>query len=326
MEYNNKVLIIDPVHEKLLSYLQEYYEITVKHPISRGTLLGDIADYGTLILRSGAQIDTEVLENARQLHTIIRAGTGTDNIDLGEIKDRGINFYNTPGTSSRAVAELSFGMMHCLYRHILSANNEIKKNIWNKKSLLGFELSHKKIGLVGFGSIGREIADIARGYHMDIHCTVSHYTPERAAQLRSEMITLHACKNTMFRQCDIIVVCCPYTDATHDLIDAATLADLSPHAILVNVARGGVVNEADLYNALEIRKFFGAASDVFVHERQPSPLFNLNNFIGTPHIGAMSLESQQKIADLIIHYLQTQHDSNSARITTRTSLNATTHS
>ncbi|WP_051937021.1 hydroxyacid dehydrogenase [Erwinia sp. 9145] len=321
MDYNQKILIVDPIHQKLLSYLKKNYDVTVKHPVSREELLNSIADYGMLILRSGAKVDKALLDKGKALHTIIRAGTGTDNIDLAAVSDRGIGFYNTPSTNSRAVAELSFGMMHCLYRHITRASNEIRNNIWDKKSLLGFELSHKKIGLVGFGSIAKEIADIARGYHMDIHCTVSNYTPARASQLHERNITLHADIKAMFKACDIVVVCCPYTEATHGLINAQALACLNPHAILVNVARGGVINEADLYDALKEKQIWGAASDVFVNERQPSPLFDMNNFIGTPHIGAMSHESQQKIADLIIQYLQKQsHNSSTGeRVTPRLS-------
>ncbi|CCG88051.1 NAD(P)-dependent oxidoreductase [Erwinia piriflorinigrans] len=309
MEYNSKVLVVDSIHEKLLRFLNKNYEVTIEHPVTREKLQNIIKDYDVLVLRSGAQVDKKLLEQGSRLHTIIRAGTGTDNIDLKAVSERGINFYNTPSTNSRAVAELSFGLMHCLSRHIRRASNEIEKNIWNKKSLLGFELTQKKLGLVGFGSIGKEIADIAKGYRMDIHCTVSQYSTERAAQLAKEKITLHVDLHNMLRLCDIVVICCPYTEQTQQLIDAAALSCLSTGSILVNVARGGVIDEEQLWLALKEKRLYAAASDVFINERAPSPLFSLANFIGTPHIGAMSNESQQKIADLIIHYLQEQEKS-----------------
>ncbi|MDE9447136.1 hypothetical protein KKJ17_16640 [Xenorhabdus bovienii] len=314
MESKDKLLIVDPVHEKLLSFLKRNYDVTVKHPISREELISQIGQYDILVLRSGAQVDMELLNKAKKIHTIIRAGTGTDNIDLEKVNEKGIIFYNTPSTNARAVAELSFSMMHCLYRHIFRAGNEIRENIWDKKSLLGFELSYKKLGLVGFGSIGKEIADIASGYHMDVHCTVSEYSCDRVKKLSNQNITLHSNLSTMFSHCDIIVVCCPYNQYTRDLIGAEELSHLGQRAVLINVARGGVVNEIDLYNVLKERFFFGAASDVFEHERQPSPLFTLNNFIGTPHIGAMSHESQEKIADLIIDYLERQLSGNGSEI------------
>ncbi|MBW1213773.1 NAD(P)-dependent oxidoreductase [Pantoea allii] len=310
MESKEKVLIVDPVHKHLLSFLEENYDVTVKHPVTQEKLISVIDRYDMLVLRSGAKVDSFLLEKATNVHTIIRAGTGTDNIDLEKVHEKNIHFYNTPSTNARAVAELSFGMMHCLYRHILRAGNEIRDNIWDKKSLLGYELSNKKLGLVGFGSIGKEIADISAGYHMSIHCTVSDYSSERATELSSRNITLHSELNSLLAHCDIIVVCCPYNQQTRNLIDARELSLLGKQAVLINVARGGVVNESALYNALSENTFLGAASDVFEHERKPSPLFTLNNFIGTPHIGAMSHESQEKIAELIIDYLQHQQSSN----------------
>ena len=314
MEYKDKVLIVDPVHKHLLSFLEEKYDVTVKHPVTQETLNSLIDQYDMLVLRSGAKVDSLLLEKATSLHTIIRAGTGTDNIDLEKVHENKIRFYNTPSTNARAVAELSFGMMHCLYRHILRAGNEIRDNIWDKKSFLGYELSHKKLGLVGFGSIGKEIADISAGYHMNVHCTVSDYSSERATALSSQNITLHSELSSLLQHCDIVVVCCPYNQHTRNLIDARELSLLGKHAVLINVARGGVVNETALYNALNENTFLGAASDVFEHERKPSPLFTLNNFIGTPHIGAMSHESQEKIAELIIDFLQQQTESNAKNL------------
>lgn len=310
MESKDKVLIVDPVHKHLLSFLEENYDVTLKHPVTQEELISVIDQYDILVLRSGAKVDSLLLEKATKLHTIIRAGTGTDNIDLKKVDEKNIHFYNTPSTNARAVAELCFGMMHCLYRHILRAGNEIRDNIWDKKSFLGYELSNKKLGLIGFGSIGKEIADISSGYHMNVHCIVSDYSSERATELGSRNITLHSELGSLLAHCDIIVVCCPYNQQTRNLIDARELSLLSKYAVLINVARGGVVNESALYNALNENKFLGAASDVFEHERKPSPLFTLNNFIGTPHIGAMSHESQEKIAELIIDYFQQHPNSN----------------
>ncbi|AHG40797.1 2-hydroxyacid dehydrogenase [Pseudomonas syringae CC1557] len=304
MDSKRDVLIVDPIHIHLKDYLYSRHNVTVKSPISRKELLDCIEDFDLLVLRSGAQVDSELLERGTRLTTIVRAGTGTDNIDLEAVQQKGIDFYNTPSTNSRSVAELSFGLMHCLYRHIKKASVEIEGNLWNKKAFQGFELSGKTLGLVGFGSIGQQIANIARGYGMNIHSKVQHYSQERASALQLHSIFLHEELDTLLAASDIVVVCCPYEERTKNLLARHNLPLLKPSSILINVARGGVVSEEDLYEALATKQLYAAASDVFVNERQPSPLFTLDNFIGTPHIGAMTHESQKKIADLIIDFLE----------------------
>ncbi|EKG37729.1 MULTISPECIES: NAD(P)-dependent oxidoreductase [Pseudomonas] len=298
------VLIVDPIHSHLKAYLNSHHNVTVKSPISRKELLECIEDVDLLVLRSGAQVDRELLERGKRLSTIVRAGTGTDNIDLNAVQQRGIDFYNTPSTNARSVAELSFGLMHCLYRHIKRASVEIEKNLWNKKAFQGFELSDKTLGLVGFGSIGQNIASIAKGYGMSVHCKAQYYSQERASALQLHSIFLHEELDTLLSASDIVVVCCPYGEQTKNLIARHNLPRLKSSSILINVARGGVVCEEDLYHTLASRQLYAAASDVFVNERQPSPLFTLDNFVGTPHIGAMTHESQKKIAELIIDYLE----------------------
>ncbi|MDC9583234.1 NAD(P)-dependent oxidoreductase [Xenorhabdus sp. PR6a] len=299
-----KILIVDPIHIKLKNYMERNFTITVKHPITQQELINCIKKYDILVLRSGAQVNNQFLEQAKHLRAIIRAGTGIDNIDLQALSKTDILFYNTPSTNSRAVAELSFSLMHCLFRHIKRASTEIESNIWNKKLLMGFELKNKNLGLIGFGSIGQEIARIAKGYDMQVSCTVSHYTAERAADMKKKDITLFDDLNVLMAFNDILVVCCPYTESTKNLLNKNNLCHLQPTSILINVARGGVVSEQDLYQSLANRDIYGAASDVFEYERQFSPLFTLDNFIGTPHIGAMTNESQEKIADLIIRFLE----------------------
>ncbi|MCC8366290.1 hypothetical protein J8V57_08320 [Xenorhabdus sp. PB61.4] len=299
-----RILVVDPIHIKLRNYIEENFTVTVKHPITQQELIQCINKYDILILRSGAQVDSELLSHGKNLRAIIRAGTGTDNIDLQALYNAKILFYNTPNTNSRAVAELSIGLMHCLFRHIKRASNEIETNIWNKKSLMGFELTNKKLGLIGFGSIGQEIANIAKGYNMLVSCTVAHYSTKRAADMNTKNITLFNHLEELMAFNDILVVCCPYTNSTKNLINKDNLCYLNPTSILINVARGGVVSEQDLYHSLINKNIYGAASDVFEHERKISPLFTLNNFIGTPHIGAMTNESQEKIADLIIQFLK----------------------
>ncbi len=196
--------------------------------------------------------------------------------------------------------------MHCLSRHIKRASKEIEANLWNKKALLGFELTDKKLGLVGFGSIGKEIARIAKGYSMQVHCIVANYSPSRAVALHEDGIILVESLEKLMALSDILVVCCPYTQATHNLIGHHNLGLLKPTSILINVARGKVVSEYDLNQALIDQVIYGAASDVFENEGEFSPLFTLANFVGTPHIGAMTNESQEKIADLIIRFLENE--------------------
>lgn len=284
--------------------MEKNFIVTIKHPITQQELIDCIKKYDVLILRSGAQVSSKFIEQAKHLRAIIRAGTGVDNIDLQSLRETDILFYNTPSTNSRAVAELSFGLIHCLFRHIKHASTEIEANIWNKKLLMGFELTNKSLGLIGFGSIGQEIARIAKGYDMQVSCTVSHYTAERAADLKTKGITLFDNLDVLMAFNDILVVCCPYIESTKNLLNKNNLCYLQPTSILINVARGGVVSEQDLYRSLVNGDIYGAASDVFEREGQFSPLFTLDNFIGTPHIGAMTNESQEKISDLIIQFLE----------------------
>ncbi|WP_340622082.1 NAD(P)-dependent oxidoreductase [Xenorhabdus siamensis] len=181
---------------------------------------------------------------------------------------------------------------------------EIESNIWNKKNFQGIELHEKTIGLVGFGSIGKEIARIAKGYNMSIYCIVSNYSQKRASELLEENVTLLKELYDLITLSDILVICCPYNDSTKNLINLDNMKNMHSNSILINIARGGIVVEEDLYQLLLDAKIYGAASDVFRQERKFSPLFSLNNFIGTPHIGAMTNESQEKIANLIIELLE----------------------
>ncbi|WP_054477834.1 NAD(P)-dependent oxidoreductase [Photorhabdus heterorhabditis] len=303
-----KILIVDPIHIKLKNYLVKNFIVTIKQPITQKKLMECIVDYDILVLRSGAKVDSSLLDRAINLKIIIRAGTGTDNIDITTIREKEVIFYNTPNTNSRSVAEMSFGFMHCLYRHIKRASVEIESNMWNKKSFQGLELSEKNLGLIGFGSIGKEIACIAKGYNMNVSCIVSNYSQERASSLLKKNVTLLEKLDDLITLSDILVICCPYNESTKDLMNLENMKNMHPDSILINIARGGIVVEEDLYQMLLNKKIYGAASDVFRQERNLSPLFSLNNFIGTPHIGAMTNESQEKIADLIISFLEKERN------------------
>ncbi len=296
-----KVLICDPTSAKAIEAMREMgVEVTVRDDITLDELAEVIADYDAIVVRSRTKVRKPLIDKALPgLKAIIRGGVGLDNIDVDYARSKGIKVFNTPKASSNAVAELVTGLMFALARHIPRADASMKAGKWEKKKLKGTELAGKTLGIIGYGRIGRTLASKARALGM----RVIAYDP----YVESEIIVP---LDTLLREADYISLHIPHIPATHHLINAERLAQMKKGAYLINAARGGVVDEAALYEALTNGHLAGAAMDVYSEEPPRSEflrkLIALPNFIATPHIGAATKESQARIGDEIVAIVKEQ--------------------
>lgn len=268
--------------------------------------------FDAVVIRSATKMTQDAIAQAPQLKLIGRAGVGVDNIDLDAATDAGILVCNTPGSSTQSVVELTIGHMLASTRHIATADRDLRQGNWTKKSLRGTELSGKRIGFIGFGRIAQGVGRVARALGMELHA-FDPYLPAHVAD--AENCKIHADVTDVFRLCTHISVHCNLTDETHHLINRDTLGlmtgigadgtDCGNH--LVSCARGGVVDETAVLEALNNGTLASCALDVFeVEPAIENPLLNHPHFHGTPHIGAATKEAQQRIgfemADLIIDF------------------------
>jgi phosphoglycerate dehydrogenase-like enzyme len=254
-------------------------------------------DCEILIFRSGVKITAELMEASARLKLIIRAGSGYDNIDLEYVRRRGLQFLRIPEPGAQAVAEMSFGLMLALSRNLLEANRLMGQGHWAKYELEGYLLKGKTLGIVGCGNIGTRVAEVGVAWGMDVRGCVEHPSPERADQLGDRGIRL-ADFHEVIAQGDYISLHVPLKDSTRNLINADVFSHMKTGAYLINLARGGVVDEKALYRVLtDGGRLRGVALDVHQEEGEGkiSPLAGLPNVILTPHIGAMAVDAQREI-------------------------------
>lgn len=294
-----KILVVDPIYPPALSKLKETYNVCFHlHPEEKEfkVLIGDV---DAIILRSGVKLTSEIIDSALNLKLIARAGVGVDNIDLEFAKQKNITIFNVPGISAASVAEHNFGLILAIARKISLADRQLRDNIWNKSELYGTELKGKTLGIIGLGKIGKYLAKIAKGFDMKIIASVENNNPKRKEELKEKGIILMD-NDSIFKEADIISLNLPLNDKTKNFITKNELSTMKKTVYLINMARGGVVNEEDLYDALKNKIIAGAATDVFKKEKQRSDLFELDNIVVTPHIGAMTFESQEEIGNRLI--------------------------
>lgn len=255
-----------------------------------------------IVLRSPHCITDDMVEQASSLKFVIRAGSGTDNIS-SKIFDNNIAFLKIPINAS-AVAEHVFAMIFSIYRKIPAAHQSLAEGLWKKHHLMGREVNHKKLGIVGFGNIGRKVAQI--GYALDMKILTSDHSIEKKEkqkvlhQTHAEFVPL----DNLLSNSDIVVLCLPLNDSSKHIINSNSLALLQEDAVLINVGRGGLICTEDLLNHLSCHPNVHAALDVF--EKEPPdiniPLYP--NLLVTPHIGAQTYECRQKIRDVILSKIQ----------------------
>ncbi len=259
-----------------------------------------------VIVRSGTRITAELLENPGKLRAVVRAGVGVDNIDVAAATRRGIVVMNTPGGNTVSTAEHTITMMMALARHIPAADASMHQGKWERGKFVGTQLAGKTLGVVGLGRIGREVARRAAGLDMKVIGFDPFLAPERAAQLGIEAV---AGLDQLLPRCDFLTVHTPLTEETRDLIGAPQLAAMKRGARVLNCARGGIINEEALAEALKTGQLAGAALDVLVQEPPPAdhPLLKLPNVVVTPHLGASTTEAQESVAleaaQLLIDFL-----------------------
>src|SRR6202023_2180001 len=261
-----------------------------------GKLAAHLQSADALIVRSAVQVDADLLEHARKLRVIGRAGVGVDNIDLDAATRKGIAVMNTPGANAIAVAEHALALMLAMARHISRANELMHAGKWEKKSLQGTELRGKTLGIVGLGRIGMEVARRAQAFGMEV---VAHDPFVSTTVAKEQGIGLGRLEEG-YAPADYLSVHVGLTPQTTGMINAESLKKMKRGASLVNCARGELVNEAALAHALKQGHVAGAALDVFVEEPlKNSPLTELDNVILTPHIGGSTHEAQEAVGDQI---------------------------
>lgn len=294
------VLVVDPVHDTALARLAEHVEVVVRIQPSPSELLELVPAVDAIVLRSGVRVPAEVFAAARRLRVVGRAGAGLDNIDLSAARDHGVTVFNVPGGSANAVAELALGLMLALLRRITLADRQVRSGLWDKPGLVGGELSQRTLGIVGCGGIGSRLARLAGACSMQVLTTVARPSPARRHELSRtgvELVTLAR----LLQVSDVVCVAVPLTPGTRGMVGADELDLMRPGAHLVNVSRGGVVDEKALEAALRRGRIAGAALDVHQHEGSGrSALADLDNVVLTPHIGAMTDEAQRRIGEALV--------------------------
>ena len=290
-----KILISDNLSTRGVEVLQQAgFTADVKTKLPKEQLLEEIKNYDGIIVRSATKVTAEVIEAGTQLKIIGRAGTGLDNVDKEAATRRGIVVMNTPGGNTITTAEHTIAMLVAMSRKIPQATASTKAGKWEKSKFMGTELYNKTLGLVGLGQIGTVVTKLAQGLSMNVIGYDPFLAPERAKELGIEVVELPE----LFRRSDIISVHTPLTNETRSIINAEAIQQMKDGVMIVNCARGGIVNEQDLFEALKSKKVASAAFDVFEEEpvNPEHPLLTLDNFICTPHIGASTEEAQENVA------------------------------
>jgi len=287
-----KVLICDATDPKALKIIEEAGIEVVNQPdITPEELIKVIPDFPCMVVRSRTKVTKEVLDAGTSLKSVVRAGVGLDNIDIGYAKEKGVAVLNTPSASTQSVAELTVAYLMALARNIPLMTASMKAGKWEKKSFLGSEVSGKKLGLIGSGRIGQAVADRAIALGM----TVVAYDPY-VTQLPN--ITLMELDD-LLSEADYISLHIPHTDETHNILDASAFAKMKDGVRIINCARGGTIDEEALYQAIQEGKVAGAALDVFADEPLIDPkLFSLDQVMGSPHIGAGTTEAKERVGQV----------------------------
>ena len=297
-----KILVTDGMEKTNLEKLQEMNVQLTNQYYPKEELLDEISKYNVVIVRSKTKIDKDVIDASlkdNNLKLIIRAGVGLDNIDLDYAQENGIMVRNTPNASSGAVAELVLGHIFIMARFLHNSNITMRKGEWNKKQYQGIEISGKTLGIIGFGRIGKELAKKASALGMKI----KFY--DLLDQEEYDLKYKYSDFNELLETSDFISIHVPLNKEKGALIGKDEIAKMKDQAYLINCARGGVVDEEALINALDSNKLAGAAIDVYMNEPNPNTrLCNHDKVSITPHIGASTKEAQIKIGEEIRNIIE----------------------
>jgi D-3-phosphoglycerate dehydrogenase len=290
-----KILVSDDVSDSGLEPLKRAgFTVEKRTGLSKEALLEAVADFDGLIVRSETKVTEDVINAARSLRVIGRAGVGVDNIDVTAATRRGVVVMNAPDGNTITTAEHTIALLISLARSVPQASSSLKAGRWERKKFIGVELQGKTLGIVGLGRIGRVVASRARAMGMLIVAYDPFIAPEQARDLEIELAPLEE----VYARADFLTVHTPLTAETRGLINRDVLAKMKKGARVINCARGGLIDETALYEAVQSGHIAGAALDVFSQEPPPSdhPLLNLDQVIVTPHLGASTTEAQEGVA------------------------------
>ena len=297
---NYKILISDGLAQEGIEILKKFknIDITVNGKTSKQELLEIIGKFDGIIVRSATKITPDIIRAAKNLKIIVRAGTGYDNINIEECNKQGIVVLITPLGNANAVVELTIGLMLNFARNIYKANTSMREGKWDKKILRGSELRGKTLGVIGLGNIGATVVKKCQIFNMEVIAFDKFVPKKRGQDLGVELLDNF---EVFLARSDYITIHVPLTAQTKDLISYSEIEKMKSTAVIVNMARGGVVNEQALYDALKNKKIGGACIDVFAKEPvdpKDTPFIGLDNCITTPHLGASTFEAQIEVAKL----------------------------
>ncbi|MDP7179874.1 MAG: hydroxyacid dehydrogenase [Candidatus Woesearchaeota archaeon] len=289
-----KILIPDKVNDKATEILKTAgFEVENKPGISQEELIQICADADAMIVRSGIKITKEVIQAAKKLKLVVRAGVGYDNIDANAAAEAGVVVENTPFGNTNAAAEHTLVLLMLLAKHIIHAHTELKGGIWDRKKYKATELKDKTLGIIGLGNVGKKVAKVALAFEMNVLV----HDPFVLDDVLTELKVKKAELEEIFKNSDYITVHVPLTDKTKDMISDEQFASMKEGVRILNVARGGVINEDALEKAINSRKVAAAALDVYGQEPPICKSLIANDrVICTPHLGASTKEAQINVA------------------------------
>ena len=294
-----RVLVTDPLSDDGIERLRKFADVHIREGLKEEELIEIIRSYDALIVRSGTKVAADVIEAGAdgRLKVIGRAGVGVDNIDVSAATEKGVLVVNAPEANTISAAEHTIAMILALSRWIPSANASLKAGKWNRKKYMGVELNGKTLGIIGLGRIGAEVAKRAKAFGMRIIAYDPYISVEKAREIGASLVSF----DDVLRRADFITVHTPLTDETYHLLNADAFDRMKEGVRVINCARGGIIDESALADAIKRGKVAGAALDVF-EEEPPSPeneLISLENVIVTPHLGASTEEAQRASAIVI---------------------------
>ncbi len=292
-----KVLIADAINEKGIENLKEVADVVVDTSITPEELANTIHEYNGIVVRSRTKLTADIIEKADNLQIIARAGVGVDNIDLNAATEKGIMVVNSPESTSVTVAEHTMGLILSMARKISIADKSVKEGKWEKKKFMGVELRNKTLGVIGMGRIGSQVVNRCKAFGMDAMAYDPYLPEEVAREMGVDLTDL----DTVLKNADFITIHVPLTPETKHSISAEQFEIMKDTAFIVNCARGGIIDEEALYDALVNDKIGGAALDVYEEEppAEDSKLFELDNIVLTPHIAASTKEAQRDAAIIV---------------------------
>ena len=292
-----KVLICDPTAPEAVQRMREAgLEVDVRDDVSPEQLLEVAPAYHGMVVRSRTKVRQPVIDRASNLKVIVRGGVGLDNIDAAYARSKGVTVLNTPGASSASVAELTIGYLFALARQIPQATASMKAGLWEKKRFAGTELAGKRLGLIGCGRIGGEVAKRAHALGMD----VVFFRRTQSEMAYAKQVSL----DELIRTADYISLHVPLSDATRNILNAEAFAAMKDGVFIVNCGRGGTLDEEALFAAIQAGKVAGAALDVYAEEPAKNhKLFTLEQVIGSPHVGASTTEATDRVGGEVTELL-----------------------